>query len=268
VGSTVAEEQRWIYRDGINPVAELNGSNEMVARYVYQSSGHVPDLVVRYDGPAPVRYRVVTDLRGSVLALVEVETGAVAQSFEYDARGNILSQSGDPSLQPFRFAGGLYDGQTGLIRFGARDYDPRIGRWTAKDPIRWGGGQPNLYEYVSGDPVNWVDPSGLVPEPCGPPSSKPDGTGGEPCRMPRVEGLDCQQSCQFYSSEVFTACMDENTSIPGIALCYWVAHVYKTDCIGGCGLEEIACGSSPSSGPGGGLPGGGPGLPVAPLPRF
>ena len=37
------------------------------------------------------------------------------------------------------------------------------GRWTAKDPIRFDGDGPNLYGYVSNDPVNFVDPSGLGP---------------------------------------------------------------------------------------------------------
>jgi len=60
------------------------------------------------------------------------------------------------------FAGGPYDQDTGLVRFGARDYDPRVGRWTAKDPIRFGGDGPNLYGYVLADPVNGVDPSGLM----------------------------------------------------------------------------------------------------------
>ena len=48
------------------------------------------------------------------------------------------------------------------MRFRARDYDPETGRWTAKDPIGFGGGDANLYGYVVGDPVNGIDPSGLV----------------------------------------------------------------------------------------------------------
>lgn len=44
----------------------------------------------------------------------------------------------------------------------ARDYDPSVGRWTAKDPILFGGGQTNLYVYVGSDPVNRADPRGLV----------------------------------------------------------------------------------------------------------
>lgn len=39
----------------------------------------------------------------------------------------------------FGFAGGLYDRVTGLVRFGARDYDPSVGRWTTKDAIPFEG---------------------------------------------------------------------------------------------------------------------------------
>ena len=67
----------------------------------------------------------------------------------------------NPGFQPFGFAGGLYDRDTGLVRFGARDYDPKTGRWTAKDPILFAGGGANLYGYVQNDPVNWRDPNGL-----------------------------------------------------------------------------------------------------------
>ncbi|MDR1285731.1 MAG: RHS repeat-associated core domain-containing protein, partial [Campylobacteraceae bacterium] len=51
-----------------------------------------------------------------------------------------------------------------LIKFGYREYDSYTGRWTSKDPIDFGGGDSNLYGYVMGDPVNFVDPSGLVDE--------------------------------------------------------------------------------------------------------
>jgi RHS repeat-associated protein len=55
----------------------------------------------------------------------------------------------------------LYEWQTGLVRFGARDYDPFVGRWTAKDPIGFAGGETGFYTYVGNDPVNRADPSGL-----------------------------------------------------------------------------------------------------------
>jgi RHS repeat-associated protein len=59
------------------------------------------------------------------------------------------------------FAGGHYDPDTGLVRFGARDYDPYTGRWTARDPILFASGHANLYGYVGNDPVGRVDPFGL-----------------------------------------------------------------------------------------------------------
>lgn len=72
------------------------------------------------------------------------------------------SSEGIPLGQPFGFAGGLYDAETKLVRFGARDYDAGTGRWTSRDPIGFGGEDPNLYSYVSDNPINNVDLSGLI----------------------------------------------------------------------------------------------------------
>jgi len=83
------------------------------------------------------------------------------QRMDYDDWGNVTNDT-NPGFQPFGFAGGIYDRDTNLVRFGARDYDPETGRWTAKDPIRFAGGDSNLYGYVLGDPVNGIDPNGLI----------------------------------------------------------------------------------------------------------
>jgi RHS repeat-associated protein len=104
-------------------------------------------------------YRVLMDHLGSVRAVVDVSSGEVAQRLEYDEFGVVLVDT-NPGFQPFGFAGGLYDADTGLVRFGARDYDAVTGR-TAKDPILFRGRSTNLYAYVGNDPGNRVDPSGL-----------------------------------------------------------------------------------------------------------
>jgi len=49
------------------------------------------------------------------------------------------------------------------VTLGARDYDPRSGRWISKDPIRFHGGV-NLYAYSGSDPVNFIDRTGRGPE--------------------------------------------------------------------------------------------------------
>ena len=105
-------------------------------------------------------YRFVTDHLGSVRLVVDGATGEVVQRMDYDAFGRVL-QDTNPGFQPFGFAGGLYDDDTGLVRFGARDYDAHSGRWTAKDPILFRGRDTLLYGYVGNDPVNWYDSSGL-----------------------------------------------------------------------------------------------------------
>ncbi|MBE7486624.1 MAG: hypothetical protein HS104_42450 [Polyangiaceae bacterium] len=49
------------------------------------------------------------------------------------------------------------------VSFGARDYDPTVGRWTAQDPLRRTGGhwvesyRSGAYSYADGDPINLFD---------------------------------------------------------------------------------------------------------------
>lgn len=104
-------------------------------------------------------YRIISDHLGSPRLVIDTVTGDVAQRMTYDVWGNITEDT-NPGFQPFGFAGGIYDQHTGLTRFGARDYDAETGRWTAKDPIRFVDGA-NIYAYVSGNPVNYIDPYGL-----------------------------------------------------------------------------------------------------------
>jgi RHS repeat-associated protein len=95
--------------------------------------------------------------------VVNITDGSVAQRIDYDQFGVVL-QDTNPGFQPFGYAGGLYDPATGLVRFGARDYDAETGRWTVKDPAGFAGESTNLYAYVFNDPVNFIDQNGLCPK--------------------------------------------------------------------------------------------------------
>jgi RHS repeat-associated protein len=79
------------------------------------------------------------------LRVVADSTGAVVKRIDYDTFGNVVADTNPAFSVPFGFAGGLHDRDTGLVRFGYRDYDPETGRWTAKDPILFAGGDVDLY---------------------------------------------------------------------------------------------------------------------------
>ena len=147
---------RCLYKDRLNPVAELDGTGNVVARFVYGTKANVPNYMEK----GGVTYRILSDHLGSVRLVVDTSTGVVAQRLDYDEYGVVLMDSA-PGFQPFGFAGGIYDHQTKLVRFGARDYDAEVGRWTSKDPILFDGVDgTNLYGYVVNDPMNGLDPEG------------------------------------------------------------------------------------------------------------
>ena len=147
--------QGFLYANGLTPAAELDGTGAVVSRFVY-AGDTTPAYVVR-GGAA---HRIVTDQVGSVRLVIDATTGAVVQRLDYDSFGKVTLDT-NPGFQPFGYAGGLYDPDTKLVRFGARDYDASTGRWTAKDPIWFAGLDHNLYRYALGDPINRADPTGL-----------------------------------------------------------------------------------------------------------
>ncbi len=148
-------EQAFLYQDQLKPIAELDGNGSVLSRFVYATGANVPDFMIK----GGVTYRIIKDHLGSPRLVVDIATNTVIQQMSYDVWGKVIQDS-NPGFQPFGFAGGLYDRDTQLVRFGARDYDAETGRWTAKDPILFAGGDTNLYGYVVDDPVNLIDPTG------------------------------------------------------------------------------------------------------------
>jgi RHS repeat-associated protein len=78
-------------------------------------------------------------------------------SYGHDVFGAIRSQSGS-SDNYWLFTGEQLDSDEGLYYLRARYYDPETGRFLSQDPLPLG----NLYAYVGNNPVNRVDPSGLM----------------------------------------------------------------------------------------------------------
>jgi RHS repeat-associated protein len=158
--------QGFLYDSQLRVAAELDAANNLVSVFVYGTRMNVPDYMVRGGNT----YRIVSDWRGSVRAVVDANAGTVIETIDYDAWGNVTAFTdttcgGGPGcfyFQPFGFAGGIYDKDTGFVRFGARDYDSSVGRWTQKDATGFGGGT-NFYAYAFNDPINWIDVNGKNP---------------------------------------------------------------------------------------------------------
>ena len=151
VNGTLVES--FLYEDQLKRVGWYDGSGVLRAQFVF-GQHHVPDWMVK----AGQNYRLVYDQIGTVRE-VAAPDGSISERIDYDEFGNVVADT-MPGFQPFGIAGGLRDVDTGLVRFGVRDYDPVTGRWTAKDPLRFGGGNTDLYAYVNSDPVNGIDPTG------------------------------------------------------------------------------------------------------------
>jgi len=149
---------RMFIREDEFRVSAIAYTNGILQKIFYYATGAItPD----YMDIAGIKYRIITNHLGSPRLVVRLTDGVVVQRMNYNVLGQVTYDS-YPSLQPFGFAGGLYDADSGLVHFGARKYDTYTGRWISKDPIRFDGGDTNLYGYVMNDPVNAVDPSGLM----------------------------------------------------------------------------------------------------------
>ncbi len=144
-------QRKWLYASGLLPVAEYDSSDNLTTVF---NGGYVVK-----NGTS---YRLLRDHLGSVRLVVDASTGVVAQRLSYSPWGEVLEDT-NPGFQPFGFAGGQYDPDTGLVRFGTREYDAILGRWVTKDEAGLDGG-PNLYRYCSCNPINLFDPTGFQEE--------------------------------------------------------------------------------------------------------
>jgi len=179
--------QGFLYDGHGRPVAEVAADGKtVVSRFYYATQAQLPDYLER----GGKRYAILRDHLGSPRLVVDASDGTVAQELEFDEWGNVERDT-NPGFQPFGFAGGLLDRDTGLVQFGARDYDPRLGRWLARDPLLFAGGTENLFEYAFDNPIDFVDLDGMQPAPpAGPPPGPPEAVRWEPkgAAIARVAG--------------------------------------------------------------------------------
>ncbi|GAA4798846.1 RHS repeat-associated core domain-containing protein [Streptomyces ziwulingensis] len=152
----------------------------------------------------------LTDVLGSVIGLVD-ESGKRVNTYTYTPGGLPRTGTKESVPQPYRFAGGYQD-PTGLYHFGARYYDPGIGRFTQLDPS---GQETNPYLYAEGDPLNRIDPDGLSAldkillikdlTELGTDALNGDGKALEGDLVGAVSGLAAESACMFVAGAVGAA---------------------------------------------------------------
>ena len=165
-GWTETNEVHYVY-DGRTVIQERDGNNVPVVTYTRgvdlsgtsQGAGGIGGLQARTDGNGSAYYH--TDGNGNVTALV-TGGGTLAAKYLYDSFGNPLGMWGWLAAgNTYRFSSKEQDPHSGLYDFGYRWYDPNLQRWLNRDPIQEAGGI-NLYGYVGNNPINAIDPLGLV----------------------------------------------------------------------------------------------------------
>jgi len=138
--------------DGINAVQEQTGAtiaNLLVGRGVDERFMRSSATETGY---------LLADILGSTVALTD-STGTVQTTYFYEAFG-AGNASGASSTNPYTYTGRENDG-SGLYYYRARHYSPRLQRFISEDPIRFGGGDTNVYAYVQNRPLAATDPTGL-----------------------------------------------------------------------------------------------------------
>ncbi len=122
--------------DGLTSILERNQSGATQAAYArgLGYGGGIGSIISRQSTVGSPQYYHYDGI-GAVTGLTDSTSNSI-QSYTYDAFGNILEAKGGVN-NPYQFSTKEYHPASGLTYFGARYYDPRIGRFITKDPYTW-----------------------------------------------------------------------------------------------------------------------------------
>jgi RHS repeat-associated protein len=137
-------------------VAEAKNAATITANYVWG-----PDRVLSKKETGGGEYYYLYNGHGDVVQIVD-RNGNVVNNYKYDEWGNIL-ESNETISNPFKYAGEIYDEETGLYYLRARYYDPALGRFLNEDSVEGQVNNPlslNLYTYCYNNPLIYIDPTG------------------------------------------------------------------------------------------------------------
>ena len=138
--------------DGQDVVKDINSDGTTVE---YLNGPGIDNKIRQKGSSNSTTYYFSQDHLGSTTALTGT-TGKLIERQTYDAYGN----STGSTRTRYGYTGRERDPLTSLLYYRARFYDPQLGRFISEDPIGLAGGI-NSFAYVSNNPQNSTDPSGL-----------------------------------------------------------------------------------------------------------
>lgn len=161
IQKTVGTEVTQYFYDDLQVIEERNGSNAVLATYVYGI--WIDDILsMQRNG---INYYYHANVQGSIAAITD-DNGQVVERYEYSPYGETMIYTNDYTLltssmirNPYLYVGRRLDEETGWYYYRARHYAPSQGRFIQRDPLGYVDGY-NLYEYVKGRPLVLLDPEG------------------------------------------------------------------------------------------------------------
>jgi RHS repeat-associated protein len=164
-----ADSRALTYDTAWNLLAERTPNGAQVGEYIH---GQRTDEVVASNQKSQLVYPIADGL-GSVLALAD-NKGNVIERFRFITHGQPLNlsatyQTAATSVSGYRLlsTGREWLGLVSLNEHRNRCYSLSLGRWLSADPVKFNGGDANLYSYVANGPVDFRDPSGLCRDSAG-----------------------------------------------------------------------------------------------------
>lgn len=151
-GTTTDYAGSFIYENNIlqffsQPEGYVN-NNSGSFEYIYQYKDHLGNVRLSYD---------------KNLSIVD-ENNYYPFGLKQMGNNYNVSSLGNAVAKKYKYSGKELQDELGLnfYDYGARNYDPALGRWMNIDPLAEANPSFTTYHYCSNDPINRTDPTGML----------------------------------------------------------------------------------------------------------